>query len=195
VAAGATRLLTVDLHAQQIQGFFDIPVDHLYASPVIVKYLQEKQLPRLVVISPDTGGLKMAHGYSQMLNAGLALVAKQRKGPTEVEALTMVGDVAGCTCVMVDDLATTAGTLCAAARTLKDHGAEDIYAAVTHAVITPLGLERLKGSVIKELIVTDSVPLKDTAGAPITVLSVAGLLGEAILRIHDNQSVSSLFRV
>ena len=195
VAAGATRLLTVDLHAQQIQGFFDIPVDHLYASPVIVKYLQEKELPRLVVISPDTGGLKMAHGYSQMLNAGLALVAKQRKGPTEVEALTMVGDVAGCTCVMVDDLATTAGTLCAAARTLKDHGAEDIYAAVTHAVITPLGLERLKASVIKEVIVTDSVPLKDTGGAPITVLSVAGLLGEAILRIHDNQSVSSLFRV
>ena len=195
VAAGTNRLLTVDLHAQQIQGFFDIPVDHLYASPVIGKYLLEKQLSRLVVVSPDTGGLKMAHGYAQMLNAGLALVAKQRKGPSEVEVLTMVGDVQGCTCVLVDDLATTAGTLCAAAKVIKENGAADVYAAVTHAVIAPAGVERLKTCPIKELIVTDTVPLKDTAGLPITTLSVASLLGEAIVRIHDNQSVSSLFRV
>ena len=198
VAAGTNRLLTVDFHAQQLQGFFDIPVDHLYSSPVLMKYLQEKNLPNLVVVSPDTGGLKMAHAYSEMLNAGLALVAKQRKGPTEVEALTMVGDVRGCNCVLVDDLATTAGTLTTAARILKANGAESIYAAVTHAVLTELGYERLKNSDIKELVVTDTVPLREVAkssGVSITVLSVAGLLGEAVLRIHDNQSVSSLFKV
>jgi ribose-phosphate pyrophosphokinase len=198
VAAGTNRLLTVDFHAQQLQGFFDIPVDHLYSSPVLVKYLQEKNLPNLVVVSPDTGGLKMAHAYSEMLHAGLALVAKQRKGPTEVEALTMVGDVKGCNCVLVDDLATTAGTLTTAARILKQNGAESIYAAVTHAVLTDLGFERLKNSEIKELVVTDTVPLRESAmskGVPIKVLSVSGLLGEAVLRIHDNQSVSSLFKV
>jgi len=195
VAAGTDRLLTLDLHAQQIQGFFDIPVDHLYASPVIGKCLVDKNLTRPVVVSPDTGGLKMAHAYSQFLGAGLALIAKQRKGPTEVEALTMVGDVEGCTCILVDDLATTAGTLCAAAQCLKQHGAGDIYAAVSHAVITPLGIERLQKSAIKELIVTDSVPLRETGTVKVTVLSVAGLLGEAILRIHENQSVSSLFRI
>jgi ribose-phosphate pyrophosphokinase len=198
VAAGTNRLLTVDFHAQQLQGFFDIPVDHLYSSPVLVKYLQDKNLPNLVVVSPDTGGLKMAHAYSEMLHAGLALVAKQRKGPTEVEALTMVGDVKGCNCVLVDDLVTTAGTLTTAARILKQNGAENIYAAVTHAVLTDLGFERLKNSEIKELVVTDTVPLRESAmssGVPIKVLSVSGLLGEAVLRIHDNQSVSSLFKV
>jgi ribose-phosphate pyrophosphokinase len=196
VAAGTNRLLTMDLHAQQLQGFFDIPVDHLYASPVIAKYLIEKKLSKLVVVSPDTGGLKMAHAYSEMLGAGLAIVAKQRKGPSEVEAITMVGDVRGCNCVLVDDLATTAGTLTTAARILKENGAEGIYAAVSHAVLTDVGVERLKNSQIKELVVTDTVPmLANLNGFPVTVLSVAGLLGEAILRIHDNQSVSSLFKV
>lgn len=196
VAAGTNRLLTMDLHAQQLQGFFDIPVDHLYASPVIAKHLIDKKLSKLVVVSPDTGGLKMAHAYSEMLGAGLAIVAKQRKGPSEVEALTMVGDVRGCNCVLVDDLATTAGTLTTAARILKENGAEGIYAAVSHAVLTDVGIERLKNSQIKELVVTDTVPLlANPNGFPVTVLSVAGLLGEAIMRIHDNQSVSSLFKV
>ena len=196
VAAGTNRVLTMDLHAQQLQGFFDIPVDHLYASPVIAKYLIEKNLTKLVVVSPDTGGLKMAHAYSEMLNAGLAIVAKQRKGPSEVEALTMVGDVKGCTCVLVDDLATTAGTLTTAARILKENGADGIYAAVSHAVLTDVGIERLKNSVIKELVVTDTVPMTvKTNGFPVTVLPVAGLLGDAIMRIHDNQSVSSLFKL
>ena len=196
VAAGTNRLLTMDLHAQQLQGFFDIPVDHLYAAPVIGKYLIDKKLTNLVVVSPDTGGLKMAHAYSETLKAGLAIVAKQRKGPSDVEALTMVGDVRGCNCVLVDDLSTTAGTLTSAARILKENGAEGIYAAVTHAVLTEVGIERLKASVIKELVVTDTVPLKTpTNGFPVTVLPVAGLLGEAIMRIHDNQSVSSLFRL
>ncbi len=196
VAAGTNRLLTVDLHAQQLQGFFDIPVDHLYASPVIGKYLIEKELKNLVVVSPDTGGLKMAHAYSGMLNAGLALVAKQRKGPCDVEALTMVGDVRGCNCVLVDDLCTTAGTLTTAAKILKENGAETIYAAVTHAVLTEMGFDRLQASEICELVVTDTVPLtKRNDNVKVTVLSVAGLLGEAILRIHDNQSVSSLFKL
>jgi ribose-phosphate pyrophosphokinase len=196
VAAGTNRLLTVDLHAQQLQGFFDIPVDHLYAAPVLGKYLIEKKLTNLVVVSPDTGGLKMAHAYSEMLKAGLAIVAKQRKGPSEVEALTMVGDVKGCNCVLVDDLATTAGTLTSAARILKENGAENIFAAVSHAVLTDVGIERLKASPIKELVATDTVPLTvKTNGYPVTVLPVAGLLGEAIIRIHDNQSVSSLFKL
>ena len=195
VAAGTNRLLTVDLHAQQIQGFFDIPVDHLYASPIIVKYLKEKKLKSPVVVSPDTGGVKAAYAYSQMLGCGLAVVAKQRKSATEVEALTLVGDVAGCTAIMVDDLTTTAGTLCSAAKVLRDAGAKEIYGAVTHAVITDKGIERLKASQISELIVTDTVPLIETRGFPVTVLTVHELLGEAIKCIHDNQSVTSLFRL
>lgn len=194
VAAGANRLLTVDLHAQQIQGFFDIPVDHLYAAPVLVKHLREKGIENPVVVSPDTGGVRAAYAYSQMLECGLAIVAKRRKGPDEVEALTLVGDVADCSAIMVDDLVTTAGTLCSAAGILKDHGAKDIYAAVSHAAITPTGIHRIKDSAIKELVVTDSIPLIDTEGFPVTVLSVAGLLGEAVRRIHENKSVTSLFR-
>jgi len=195
VAAGANRLLAMDFHAQQIQGFFDIPVDHLFASPVIVKYLRSKNIADLVVVSPDPGGLKMAYGYSNMLGAGLAIVAKQRKTATDVEAINVVGDVEGRNAVLVDDLATTAGTLCAASKLLRDRGAREILAAVTHPVLTEAGIERLKESAIKELVTTDSVPPCDWRGFPVTVLSVAELLGEAILRIHNNQSVTSLFRV
>ncbi len=193
VAAGANRLLTMDLHAQQIQGFFDIPVDHLYASPVFVRYIRDKKLENLVIVSPDAGGLKMAHAYSQMLKAGLALVAKERRGPSEVHAFTLVGSVADRTAVIVDDLATTAGTLCEAASFLKKHGAADIYAVVSHASITEVGVERLKKAPIRELVVTDSVPFHAPPEINVTVLSVASLLGEAILRIHNDQSVSILF--
>ena len=194
VASGANRLLTMDLHAQQIQGFFDIPVDHLYAMPVISKYLKSKNLEKPIVVSPDTGGVKMAHAYSQMLNCGLAIVAKDRKGPSEVEALALVGDVQGCTAVMVDDLTTTAGTFASASKLLMERGAREVYGAVSHAPITAVGLERVKKSSIRELIVTDTVPIADTMGAQVTVLSVAELLGEAIQRIHENRSVSSLLR-
>lgn len=193
VAAGTNRLLTMDLHAQQIQGFFDIPVDHLYASPVIVNYLKDKNLKKPVVVSPDTGGLKVAYAYSQMLGSGLAVVAKQRKSPTDVDAFTLVGEVKGCTAVMVDDLVTTAGTLCSAADLLAQHGAKDIFAAVSHCSITRKGIDRLKKSAIKELIVTDTVPLTDAEDFSAVVLSVADILGEAILRIHENRSVTSLF--
>ncbi len=195
VAAGVNRVLAVDLHAQQIQGFFDIPVDHLYAAPVLMKYLREKKLKRPLVVSPDAGGVKAAYAYSQMLGTGLAIVAKQRLGPTEVDAFSVVGDVAGCDVVMVDDLATTCGTLCAAAKILREHGAASIRAAVTHGLLTQQGIDRLKASCIEELVMTDTVPLPDTRGFPVTVLSVAELLGEAILRIHNDQSVSSLFRL
>jgi ribose-phosphate pyrophosphokinase len=195
VAAGVNRLLTVDLHAQQIQGFFDIPVDHLYGFPVISKYLQSKNFKNLVVVAPDTGGVKAAYAYSQLLESGLAIVAKQRLGPSEVEAFTLVGKVDGCTAIMVDDLTTTAGTLCSAATLLREHGAAEVYAAVSHATITELGVERLKASDIKELVVTDTVPLNvDFGDYPVTVLTVAELLGEAILRIHEGRSVTTLFR-
>ena len=195
VAAGANRLLTMDLHAQQIQGFFDIPVDHLHAAPVIVRYLQSKNLSDVVVVSPDPGGLKMTYAYSNMLRSGLAIVAKQRRSATEVEASNLVGDVQGCNALLVDDLTTTAGTLCAAAKLVKDHGAKSIIAAVSHAPITEMGIARLKDSPIEELVTTDSIPEKDWKGFPVKILSVADLLGEAILRIHNDQSVSSLFKI
>ena len=195
VAAGADRLIAMDLHAQQIQGFFDIPVDHLYAAPVIVKHLRSRNMANLVVATPDPGGLKMAYAYSNMLGAGLAIVGKQRKSATEVEAIKVVGDVEGSNVLMVDDLTTTAGTLTAAARLLKDAGAKSIIAAVTHSPITDVGLDKLLASPIEELITTNSVPRKDWRGLKVTVLSVADLLGEAILRVHNNESVTSLFRV
>ncbi|OGV74476.1 MAG: ribose-phosphate pyrophosphokinase [Lentisphaerae bacterium RIFOXYA12_FULL_60_10] len=195
VAAGTDRLLAMDLHAQQIQGFFDIPVDHLYSAPVMVKHVRARQYNRPVVVAPDVGGVKVAYAYSQMLECGLAIVAKQRKNATEVEALTVVGDVAGCTAIMVDDLTTTAGTLTAAARLLKQNGAAAIVGVVTHATITAEGLARLRASDISELVVTDTVPMVKEPGFPVTVLSVSELLGEAIRRISDNQSVTSLFRL
>ncbi|MBM4144103.1 MAG: ribose-phosphate pyrophosphokinase [Lentisphaerae bacterium] len=195
VAAGTNRVLGMDFHAEQIQGFFDIPVDHLYAMPVIVRYLKERNLRNPIVVAPDSGGVKMAVRYAETLGAGLALGAKYRRGPEEVEAVNVVGDVQGRTAIMVDDLTSTAATLCEAAKLLKQHGANDIYAAVTHAMLRPEGLERLEQSPIRELIVTDSIPLKCESRFPITVLTVAELLGEAILRIHENRSVTSLFKL
>jgi ribose-phosphate pyrophosphokinase len=193
VAAGANRVLTMDLHAQQIQGFFDIPVDHLYAAPVMYDYLKRKSLPNLVVVSPDVGGLKMAHAYSQVLEAGLAIVAKRRKNASEIESMTVIGDIRGKTVLMVDDLTETAGTLTAAAQLLKGKGARKIYACVSHAILNDLGIKRLRKSNIDELITTDTVLRPAIDGVKITTLSVAGLLGEAIKRIHSNSSVTSLF--
>ena len=193
VAAGANRILTVDLHAQQIQGFFDIPVDHLYAAPVIYPYLRKQNLSDLVVVSPDVGGLKMAHAYSQTLEAGLAIVAKQRKSATEVESVAVIGEIRGKNCLLVDDLTETAGTLTKAAEVLKRKGAKRILACVSHAILNDLGIERLRKSVIDELITTDTVLRPVIPGVKITTLSVAGLLGEAIQRIHNNSSVNSLF--
>lgn len=193
VAAGANRVLTMDLHAQQIQGFFDIPVDHLYAAPVMYDYLRTKKFKNLVVVSPDVGGLKMAHAYSQVLGASLAIVAKRRKSATEIESMTVIGEIKGKSVLMVDDLTETAGTLTAAATLLKQKGAKEIVACVSHAILNDLGIQRLRKSVIDELITTDTVLRPGIDGVNITTLSVAGLLGEAIKRIHNNSSVTSLF--
>ena len=193
VAAGAHRILTMDLHAQQIQGFFDIPVDHLYAAPVMYDYLKKKDLPDLVVVSPDVGGLKMAHAYSQVLEGGLAIVAKRRKSASEVESMAIIGEIRGKTVLMVDDLTETAGTLTTAAELLRKKGAKKVYACVSHAILNDLGLSRLRKSKIDELITTDTVLRPAIDGIRITTLSVASLLGEAIKRIHSNSSVTSLF--
>ena len=193
VAAGANRVLTMDLHAQQIQGFFDIPVDHLYAAPVMYEYLKSKKLSDLVVVSPDVGGLKMAHAYSQVLEAGLAIVAKRRKNATEVESVAVLGEIRGKNILMVDDLTETAGTLTNAAVLLRKKGAKKVIACVSHALLNDLGIERLRKSKIDELVTTDTVLRPAIDGVRITTLSVAGLLGEAIKRIHSNSSVTSLF--
>jgi len=193
VAAGANRVLTMDLHAQQIQGFFDIPVDHLYAAPVLLEHISRQQIPNLVVVSPDLGGLKMAAAYSQALGAELAIVAKRRKSPTETEAISVIGEIEGKNILLVDDLTETAGTLVNAASLLKQRGACRIQACVSHALINDLGIERLRKSEIDELITTDTVLRPSIEGVRITTLSVAGLLGEAIKRIYTNSSVTSLF--
>ena len=193
VAAGANRVLTMDLHAQQIQGFFDIPVDHLYAAPVLYDYIKSKNWKNLVVVSPDVGGLKMAHAYSGVLDADLAIVAKRRKSATEIENLSVIGEISGKRVLLVDDLTETAGTLVTAAKTLKGMGATNICACVSHALLNDLGIQRLRDSDIDELITTDTVLRPAIEGLNVTTCSVAGLLGEAIKRIHSNSSVTSLF--
>ncbi len=193
--AGASRILTVDLHSQQIQGFFDIPVDHLYSSPVIVSHLKSLKLDNIVVVSPDTGGTKMAYAYAQLLNADIAIVAKNRRSATEVDVISVVGEVEGCNAVLVDDMTTTAGTLCAASKVLKESGAKSVMAAVSHTLLNQEGLDRIKTSAISHLVTTDSVPARMDEGDLITRLSLAELLGDAIMRIHNYQSVTSLFRI
>ena len=196
MAAGANRVICVDLHAQQIQGFFDIPVDHLYGSPVIVKYLRSLELEDLVVVSPDAGGLKMADSYARMLDSGIALVGKQRKSCEDVVANHLVGDVAGRNTLLVDDMTSTAGTLCAAAQLLEQAGATSVRAAVSHSLLAEKGISRLKDSPIVELVTTNTIPQQDWGDdCQVTVLSVADLLAEAIMRIHNGQSVSSLFEI
>src|SRR3954454_14524805 len=194
-AAGVHRVLTMDLHAQQVQGFFDIPVDHLYSMPVLIKYLRTRLKGKTTVVSPDVGGLKMASAYAQALGANLAIVAKQRKTPTETEALYVIGEVEGCDVLLVDDLTETAGTLSSAARILKERGALDIYAAVSHAVLVDMAIPRLQKSKIKELVTTNSTPVRAIDGFSISVQCVSELLGEGMKRIHKDESVSSLFNI
>lgn len=195
VAAGVNRVLTVDLHAQQVAGFFDIPVDHLYALPVLIKYWRSRNFENIVVVSPDVGGLKMASAYSQALGCPLAIVAKRRKSATEIESLYVIGEVENKNVIIVDDLTETAGTLTSAAKILKQHGALDIYAGVSHSVLSDLAIERLKNSEIKELITTNSVPVRSNDISHIQVICIAELLGEGIKRIHNDESVSSLFEI
>lgn len=193
-AAGVNRVLTMDLHAGQIQGFFDIPVDHLYAKPVLIRYLRDKGLTEnLVVVSPDVGGMKMAHSYSKALECPLAIVAKNRVSATEVEAISLIGEVEGCNVLLVDDISETAGTLTSAAKLLRAHGAKRIFAGVSHAVLSEQGQQRIAESEIEELISTNSTPY--AIGEKVTVVSIAELLGEAIRRIHYEESVTSLFDI
>jgi ribose-phosphate pyrophosphokinase len=194
-AAGVNRVLTMDLHAQQVAGFFDIPVDHLYAAPVIIRELHKRNFKNLVVVSPDVGGLKMASAYAESLGASLAIVAKRRKSPTETEALNVIGDVEGHDVILVDDLTETAGTLVSAAKILKERGASKLIACVSHAVISDLGVERLSNSCLSELITTNSVPERHIPGFQLTSLCISELIGEGIKRIHDDESVSSLFEI
>lgn len=195
VAAGTNRVLTLDLHAQQIQGFFDIPVDHLYALPVFYEHLKGCGLENLVVVSPDMGALKMASAYAQALGADVAIVGKRRKSATEVEHGHLIGDVQGRNVLMMDDITETAGTICSAAQVLKDNGARQILSGVSHALLNEAAVERLKSSCIDELITTNSTPQAATDGFKLTVLCIAGLLAEAIKRIHCGESVTSLFRI
>ena len=192
--AGANRVLAMDLHAGQIQGFFDIPVDHLYSINVVGDYFRKKKLKNLVVVSPDVGGLKMARAYSKFLHASLAIVDKRRESDRETHVMHIIGEVKGRNVLIVDDMISTGGSLVEAIHALKKEGVEDVYAAVVHPVLADPAVKRIQSSGLKELVVTNSIPLPREKSIPqIKVLSVARLLAEAIERIHSNESVSSLF--
>jgi len=192
--AGADRALTMDLHSAQIQGFFDIPLDHLYAAPVLIEHFIKAAIPNLVVVAPDIGSVKMARAYAKRLNADLALVDKRRPKADSVEVMNVIGDVEGKNVVMFDDVVTTARTLCQAAAAMRHHGALDVYAGVTHGVFCPGAIERIQDSGIKEVIVTNTLHHAPGAlGPKVRELSVAGLLAEAVQRIHEERSLSSLF--
>ena len=192
--AVADLVLTMDLHAGQIQGFFDIPVDHLFSINVLGEYFRRKRLKNLVVVSPDVGGLKMARAYSKVLNAPLAIVDKRRENDRETQVMNIIGTVRNHNVLLVDDLISTAGSLVEAIHALKKEGALEVYAAVVHPVLADPAVRRIQESGLKELVVTNSIPLAKGKQIPqIRVLSVASLLAEAIERIHSNESVSSLF--
>ena len=194
-AAGADRVLAIDLHAQQLQGFFDIPVDHLTGELVLSKYFKDKKIRDLTVVSPDVGNIKTAAKYVAHLGGDLAIVHKKRVSGSEVNAYEIIGDVAGRNIVMCDDIIATAGTVCSAAKLVKQRGAEKIYVGATHGVFAAQAVERLAQSPIEEVVVTDTIPLSEQARSlgNVKVLSVAPMLGETIKRIHRNESVSGLF--
>lgn len=194
--AGANRILAMDLHSAQIQGYFDIPFDHVYGSPVILDYLMRKQLSDIVVVSPDVGGVARARAFAKKLDdAPLAIIDKRRQAHNVAEVLNVIGDVAGKTAVLVDDMIDTGGTICEGARLLRKEGARQVYACATHAVFSPPAIERLSSGIFEEVIVTNTIPVpEDQRFDQLTVLSVANLLGEAIWRIHEDSSVSSMFR-
>ncbi|MDD5505001.1 MAG: ribose-phosphate pyrophosphokinase [Candidatus Omnitrophica bacterium] len=193
--AGANRVLTVDLHAGQIQGFFDINLDHLFAVNVFVDYFKKKKLNNLVMVSPDVGGIKMARAYAKRMHAGLAIVDKRRRSDTDAEVMHILGDIDNKNVVIVDDIVATAGSLQEAVNALRKKGARQIYAAITHPLLCGPAIERLKNTDIKELVVTDTIPLPDEKKLPnIKVLSTAPLLADAIRRIHNEESISILFK-
>lgn len=199
VSAGANRILTLDLHAQQIVGFFDIPVDHLYASPVFFEYLKEKNYTQypLSVFSPDIGGVKRAAAYADFLGCPVGMIAKRRKSAYEIEILDLIGDAKDRHIILVDDMSDTGTTLMEAAKLLKNRGAARVIAMISHPITRVAALEKMKNSCIDELVTTDSMPMPpiDLGNWPLTVLPISKLLAEAIVRIHTNQSVNELFVV
>ncbi|MEG4499127.1 ribose-phosphate pyrophosphokinase [Microcoleus sp. F10-C6] len=194
--AGAGRILAMDLHSAQIQGYFDIPFDHVYGSPVLLDYLASKQLTDIVVVSPDVGGVARARAFAKKLDdAPLAIIDKRRQAHNVAEVMNLIGDVKGKTAVLVDDMIDTAGTISEGARLLRREGARQVYACATHAVFSPPAIERLSSGILEEVIVTNTIPVpEENRFKQLTVLSVANLLGETIWRIHEDSSVSSMFR-
>ncbi len=193
-AAGASRILTVDLHAGQIQGFFNIPVDHLFAAPVLLDYLRHLK-DDMVIVSPDAGGVERARAYAKRLNTSLAIIDKRRDAPNVAQVMNIIGDVGGHTAILVDDLVDTGGSLARAAYALTEKGAKRVYACCTHPVLSGQAVKVLSEAPIEEIIVTDTIPLSEDAkrGSKIRVLSLAGILADAIRRIHEDDSVSCLF--
>ncbi|WGS74574.1 ribose-phosphate pyrophosphokinase [Pseudanabaena galeata] len=196
VQSGADRVIAMDLHSAQIQGYFDIPCDHVYGSPVLFDYLNEKKLPDLVVVSPDVGGVARARAFAKKLDdAPLAIIDKRRQSHNVAEVMNVIGDVSGKTAVLVDDMIDTAGTIYEAAKLLRKEGARQVYACATHAIFSPPAIDRLSSGVFEEVIVTNSTPVRQENYFPqLRVLSVADLLGETIWRVHEDTSVSSMFR-
>jgi ribose-phosphate pyrophosphokinase len=196
VQSGANRVIAMDLHSAQIQGYFDIPCDHVYGAPVLLDYLNSKNLPDLVVVSPDVGGVARARAFAKKLDdAPLAIIDKRRQAHNVAEVMNVIGDVSGKTAVLVDDMIDTAGTIYEAAKLLRKEGARQVYACATHAIFSPPAAERLSSGVFEEVIVTNSTPVRQENYFPqLRVLSVANLLGETIWRVHEDTSVSSMFR-
>lgn len=194
-AAGASRVLSLDLHAGQIQGFFNIPVDNLFATPVLLSYLKEHYQDNLVVVSPDAGGVERVRAFARRLDANIAIIDKRREGPNEAQVMNIVGSVEGKNVVILDDMIDTAGTVVQATKALRNAGANEVSVCCTHPVLSGPAMDRIENSEIREVIVTDTIPLQERAKAcnRISVLSVAGLLSEAVRRIYYNDSVSSLF--
>jgi len=195
-AAGVDRVLAMDLHSAQIQAYFDIPLDHVYASPVLLQYIKDKKLPDVVIVSPDVGGVSRARAFANRLDGvPLAIVDKRRQAHNEVEVMNVIGDVRGRTAILVDDMIDTAGTISEAAKLLLREGAREVYACATHPVFSPRAYDRLSDGTFAEVIVTNTIPVPaDKVFPQLRVLSVADLLGEAIWRIHEDSSVSSMFR-
>ena len=191
--AGCRRVLTMDLHAQQIQGFFDVPVDHLYAAPIIANYFQSLELDDLVVVSPDIGGVARARKFAELLHAPLAIIDKRRPKPNVSEVMNIIGDIDGKNVILIDDIIDTAGTITNAAKALKERGAKEVYASCSHAVLSGPAIDRLNDCPIKEVVTTNSIPTDSKNCDKIKVLSVASLFGEAIMRIFQDASVSKMF--
>ena len=194
--AGITRVVTIDLHAAQIQGFFNIPFDHMPGGPLLAEYIKEKKLENMVVVSPDLGGVSRARGFAEILNAPMAIIDKRRPEPGVAEVMNLIGNVEGKNCILVDDMVDTAGSLTEGARALKKFGANEIYACCTHPILTDPALSRIAQSDITELVVTNTIPLAPSKKHPkIKVLSIAPILAETILRIYNDWSVSQLFDI